>query len=317
MPMFGDHTETRVVPNPHGDWVGPEEAASTIGPFPGSIAPDFFLPTASGEYVHLEDQRGKRVLIYAWSPYSTSRNDLPKLQKFAQSYEKSGLQVLAVAHDATGPDRAVALCEGAKATFPILIDRDNYLARLYSYKQVPVVLLIDELGVVRYRSIDGFSFDLPEDLRPVERFLSRPLIPNEPRETQDIDEQLEAMQVEAELIGDSYLDMDIGSVMLGQNRPEDAIVYYERAIAGDHPWPWAAVYGIGCALYQMGDKTGAVSRWSSALRDAPANDLIRLQLWSALYPDRFFPQLDLAWQHEHFALEQRVGVTAANLVLAR
>lgn len=317
MPMFGDHTESRVFPHPHGEWVGPEDAPSTVGPFAGSLAPAAFLPTPEGEYVFLENLRGKRVLIYAWSPFSPCRAELGKLQKLYQSFQKAGLEVLAVAHDAAGPDRAVSLVQEAKGTFTLLVDRDNYLARLYSYKRVPTVLLIDELGVVRYRSVGGFSFDLPEDVRPIERFLSRPLTPNEPWEIHDIRFTLEEMQAEAELVGDSYLDMDIASVLLGLNRPAEAIAYYERAIAGDHPWPWAATYGIGVALYQLGDRSGAVKRWASALRDAPDNELIRLQLWAELYPDKFFPEIDQAWQQEQRERERRQGIIAAHPALAR
>ena len=121
---------------------------------PGELAPDFTLPAADGGAVSLEAmlQAGPAVVTFyrgGWCPYCDltlrALNDLtPDLQSWRASLA------------AIAPQRAEAQCEtGGKLAlrFPLLVDRDNRVARLFGL----VFRMPDDL-VALYR---GLGIDLP------------------------------------------------------------------------------------------------------------------------------------------------------------
>lgn len=52
--------------------------------------------------------------------------------------------------------------------------------------------------------------------------------------------------------------------------------------------------------------------WLGAVEADPANLLVRKQIWYLLYPERFEPQVDFAWQQAQFEREERLGIRNAN-----
>jgi len=84
-----------------------------------------------------------------------------------EKYRDAGVQVLSVAVDAQGPERARPFVEEAKATFPVVVDEENLLSNTYGFKVVPNCLLVDEQGVLRYKNYGGFEIRNAESARLV------------------------------------------------------------------------------------------------------------------------------------------------------
>jgi len=79
---------------------------------------------------------------------------LPVWQSLFDDVKDLGFTVMAVAMDQ--PESARPWLEGAKPTFPCLIDRDHHLADLYNLVNVPQAMWIDERGrIVRPPEIAG------------------------------------------------------------------------------------------------------------------------------------------------------------------
>jgi hypothetical protein len=78
-------------------------------------------------------------------------------QQYHERHTGDGVEVLSVAIDAQGGDKARPYVERASATFTTVVDEENLLSRLYGFKAIPNGLLIDECGVIRYKEFGGFD----------------------------------------------------------------------------------------------------------------------------------------------------------------
>jgi len=59
--------------------------------------------------------------------------------------------------DVQGAERARPYVEKAGATFRTVVDEENLLGQLYGFRAIPNGFLIDEDGVVRYKTLGGFD----------------------------------------------------------------------------------------------------------------------------------------------------------------
>ena len=94
-----------------------------------------------------------------------------------QFYVAHGDEValLGVAVDAQGPERPRHYVQKAGVTFPVVVDQENALARLFNYKVVPNGIFVDENGVIRYTKFGGFEIRKPEFARLAEAWAGGPL----------------------------------------------------------------------------------------------------------------------------------------------
>lgn len=74
----------------------------------------------------------------------------------------------------------------------------------------------------------------------------------------------------------------------------------------------AAAFQEGVRLLHQGRKREALEAWLRAFEADPANFLIRKQIWHLLYPEKFEPEVDFAWQCAQMEREARLGVRKAN-----
>ncbi len=98
---------------------------------PGDVAPDFELPSDSGERVRLRDFRGKRVVLYFYP-----KDDTPGCTTEACSFrdawteiQKRGIVVLGVSKDS--PRSHVRFKEKYSLPFTLLSDEDHAVADAY------------------------------------------------------------------------------------------------------------------------------------------------------------------------------------------
>jgi peroxiredoxin len=134
-------------------------AAASLSAIPtlvGKPAPDFALRSMDGKNRRLSEFRGQVVLVNFWARWaSDSRKQMPALDRINTTYSRAGLVVLGVSVDEDWR-RAREFADGMKVGYPILFDTTPDLGRNYMLRKMPMTILVDRSGVVRYSS-DGFK----------------------------------------------------------------------------------------------------------------------------------------------------------------
>jgi peroxiredoxin len=117
---------------------------------PGGSAPDFTLRTADGKNLRLHEQRGRVVLVNFWATWcGPCRQEMPLLEQLHQKYQGSGFTLLGVNVDSDSR-QAISLASKLGVSFPVLLDGEKTVSKLYDLNSMPSTLLIDRDGKVRY-----------------------------------------------------------------------------------------------------------------------------------------------------------------------
>ncbi len=113
-------------------------------------APDFTLRSVGGPNLRLHEQRGQVVLVNFWATWcGPCRQEMPHLNRLYDSYRKSGFVLLGVNID-DDPRAAADLAAKLGLKFPVLLDSDKKVSRVYDMSAMPATLLIDRDGRVRH-----------------------------------------------------------------------------------------------------------------------------------------------------------------------
>lgn len=107
----------------------------------------FTLRDLDGELVSSEDYFGDGpVLLDFWATWcKPCLKNLPKLEKIYQEYGEKGLTILAINEDGTRSlSKVEPLVNSLGLSFPVLIDEDRDIMRLYNVSGLPTSILINE-----------------------------------------------------------------------------------------------------------------------------------------------------------------------------
>lgn len=133
--------------------------AASAGPTPtlvGRDAPDFVLKARDGRNLRMSEFRGQVVLVNFWARWAgDSRQEMPALNRINTTYSRAGLVVLGISVD-EDLDRARYFADAMKVSYPLMFDRGERVAREYLLEKMPMTILVDRSGIVRYASI-GFK----------------------------------------------------------------------------------------------------------------------------------------------------------------
>jgi peroxiredoxin len=122
----------------------------------GKQAPDFVLKALDGTNLRLSEFRGQVVLVNFWERWAgDSRQEMPALDRINSTYSRAGLVVLGVSVD-EDLRRASEFAGSMKVSYPILFDTGADVGRDYLLQKMPMTILVDRSGVVRY-SNTGFK----------------------------------------------------------------------------------------------------------------------------------------------------------------
>jgi peroxiredoxin Q/BCP len=122
----------------------------------GDEAPDFTLPSQSGEQVRLYDRIGERVVVLYFYPKDETSGCTAEACAFRDSHEvfsDAGAEVIGISSDSV--DRHAAFADHHKLPFTLLSDEGGKVRKLY---RVPAALgfipgrvtyVIDREGTVR------------------------------------------------------------------------------------------------------------------------------------------------------------------------
>lgn len=123
-------------------------------PIVGRLAPEFTLQTPTGEVVALSDfvdrsgVSGRPVVLNYWASWcGPCRLETPQFQSASVKY---GNQI-AILGINQGEDARTITEFGVSfgLTYPLLIDQDNSVNKLYGVANLPTTIFIDRSGVVR------------------------------------------------------------------------------------------------------------------------------------------------------------------------
>ena len=119
----------------------------------GEAAPDFELTSLEGQTMRLSQFKGQPVLLSlgaTWCP--DCRKEAPLLEELHKAHPE--LVVLLVDSN-EGPDMVQNFADEFDITYPILLDQDGSVSKLYQIFAIPTVLFIDVEGIIQAKMIEG------------------------------------------------------------------------------------------------------------------------------------------------------------------
>ena len=122
----------------------------------GKEAPDFVLKAMDGRNLRMSEFRGQVVLVNFWARWAgDSRQEMPALDRINTTYSRAGLVVLGVSVD-EDLNRAREFAGAMKVSYPLMCDTGSSIGRDYLLEKMPMTILVDRAGVVRYSNV-GFK----------------------------------------------------------------------------------------------------------------------------------------------------------------
>ena len=113
-------------------------------------APDFALRSKDGDNLRLSEYRGDVILLNFWTrSCGRCREQLDQLEQLYKTFGDDGVTILSVAIT-DDPHHVDEIVTDLGLSFPILYDDRKVAARLYEPSSIPLTLLIDPHGIVRY-----------------------------------------------------------------------------------------------------------------------------------------------------------------------
>ena len=130
----------------------------------GKPAPDFALPNLQGKNLRLSEYRSDVIVLNFWATWCNRCGDsIRMLNAVYQAHQVEGLQILAVGVDFSNPKTA-AFADDLQAAFPLLADdSQNTVSKAYDLGKLPLTLVIDREGNVRFIH-KGFDKDTGQQI---------------------------------------------------------------------------------------------------------------------------------------------------------
>jgi thiol-disulfide isomerase/thioredoxin len=122
-----------------------------------NFAPDFSFTSSEGEYVTLEDLRGKVVVLDFWATWcGPCRESVPELRNLYKRYSNQPFVLIGISsdHDAQAWRSYIA---DERMVWPQYRDENGKIMRAFNVRAFPTYVIIDHEGIVQYQSI-GMSW---------------------------------------------------------------------------------------------------------------------------------------------------------------
>ncbi|MFT4603986.1 MAG: peroxiredoxin, partial [Rhodothermales bacterium] len=134
-------------------------------------APEFTLPSLSGEDYSLADQRGKVVIVNFWATWcGPCVRETPGFVDLQDELGGDSFEIVGVSLDQEGFEVIRPFAELYEVNYPMLLDDGALADEFGGVYAMPSSFIIDKEGRVAHRVVGEFPF---EDLRPeIERMIS-------------------------------------------------------------------------------------------------------------------------------------------------
>jgi peroxiredoxin len=128
---------------------------------PPTPAPDFTVPRLAGQSLSLADFKGSVVVLNFWATWCPPcREEMPSMERLYQRYKDRGFTILALSID-WNVAAVPGFVEGFRLTFPIGLDPEAAVAKVYRVRALPTTVLIDRAGLVVARAAGARNWDSP------------------------------------------------------------------------------------------------------------------------------------------------------------
>lgn len=139
------------------------------GPLVGERTPDIKLNTLNGKEFQLNQWIGKKpfVMVFFVTWCSRCKGEIPTIKNIYNKYagEKLGL-VTINANFQDNLDKATHYRKENELPYTILFDEAGQAAESYMVLGVPMILMVDRSGIIRYRSA-RFPTDIDQAIRSI------------------------------------------------------------------------------------------------------------------------------------------------------
>ena len=123
-----------------------------------NYAPDFSFTSSEGEYISLDDLRGKVVVLDFWGTWCPPCvESVPELRNLQKRYAKEPSFVLIGISSDHDEETWRDFTAKNKMVWPQYLDKDRHIQRAFGVHAFPTYIVIDHEGIIRYQSI-GMSW---------------------------------------------------------------------------------------------------------------------------------------------------------------
>ena len=125
-----------------------------------NYAPDFSFTSADGEYITLEDLKGKVVMLDFWGTWCPPCvASVPELRNLYSRYSKESFVLIGISSD---HDDAVwrSFTDKNHMSWLQYRDRDRRILEMFSIRAFPTYVIIDHEGILRFQSTGYGSANL-------------------------------------------------------------------------------------------------------------------------------------------------------------
>ena len=131
----------------------------------GPPAPNFTLQDMDGRMVSLSDYKGKVVLLNIWATWCPPCvAEAPSIDKLHKMFEDEDFSLLAVSIDEGGKKAVEDFMKKKNLNFPVLLDPEGRVARLYQTTAVPESFIIRKDGTLDNRIVGAIDWTAPKIL---------------------------------------------------------------------------------------------------------------------------------------------------------
>ncbi len=135
------------------------------------MAPPFHLQDLQGRYHHLQDYRGRVVIVSFWASWcGPCREELPSMNRAWSVLQPQGVAMLAV-NLGEDPEAVSAFLTDYPIGFPVLLDRRGHFAQRWRVQGLPTSFVLSARGEIVYRVVGGQAWDDETLLRQVQALL--------------------------------------------------------------------------------------------------------------------------------------------------
>jgi len=124
----------------------PAGAASATRP-----APDFTLPSAAGQNLRLQEQRGRVVMLNFWATWcGPCQVEIPWFVEFNKTYKARGLAIVGVSMDEDGWKSVKPYLATKKIDYPIVLGTEDVAKSYGGVDSLPSTFIIDRDGKIAF-----------------------------------------------------------------------------------------------------------------------------------------------------------------------
>lgn len=126
----------------------------------GDSAPAITLTDLNGHAVSIpEDLKGKAVIIHFWVDSCIfCLEEMPALERLYKEFQGKGLIIVAINVGQT-PDRVKAFVGKVRVSYPVLLDSDKRMAKMYGVQGFPRTFMLNRKGIIKYKILGDATED--------------------------------------------------------------------------------------------------------------------------------------------------------------